>query len=129
MQKGKYKDEIANYWREMDYIDRWSYVHFLTGVNFGFIPIFFNISLNLSFVIFLFLTIIWEFLEIFGGIRESKKNSIIDIFTSSIGFYLINFIILILNVNNYYAGVLLTISLISVLILSFKGWMSYKKRF
>lgn len=73
-------------WAERDYIDFWSFVHFLTGVLFGYVHFIFNLPLLRVFLLAVVLFILWEVFELIKGIRETKKNRVIDIMIGIIGF-------------------------------------------
>jgi len=118
---------IKNPWREGLTVDRWSYVHFLTGILSGFAPLFFGWDIFLTFAIFFILTVIYEFVELILNIKEYKVNRVSDVILASLGFVTSYLVLFYLGIGRQFALAIFTGGLVLTVSMSVEGWRAYKK--
>ena len=73
-------------WERRAGVDLWSVPHLLFGVLMGFSPSLIGTSFVFTFSATVILASLWEALEKVINIKESKKNIVLDIVLSVIGF-------------------------------------------
>lgn len=116
-------------WKEGQYIDLWSLVHFLFGVLFVFLADFFELTFLNALIILTVSTTIWELVEFASGkAKELFFNKVADVVVADIGFL---FMYILLLINNVGRGVYMFIfSLIAVIfvVLNINGWNHHIKK-
>lgn len=66
-------------WREGQWLDLWSVVHFLTGAALGFAPHILGVPMVPAFTIVLLLLVMYEMFEAIAKIEETVTNRIMDV--------------------------------------------------
>lgn len=118
--------KLTNPWREGKWVDRWTNVHFLTGVLAGFTPVFFDISFYLACILFTIGIVLWEVIEWYQNIKEKRENQISDIIVGILGFVIIYPIVSIFQ-KTVWTSIILFIGLfLYTVILARSGWIAYK---
>ena len=83
---------MKNIWQENKYIDLWSLNHFLLGASFAGLAWYFKINFIVALCIAVVLFIIWEYIEYYTKVGESKTNQMSDIIVATIGFFISYFV-------------------------------------
>jgi hypothetical protein len=116
-------------WQEGEYVDRWSFVHLLVGIIWGFIDLLLDLPFLLSLALLIVVAVLWEYFELKVGIAEKKKNSAIDVLAAILGFVGIYFIAIIFEFERSLDVTLLIAAFAALLIASSAfGWRAYFRR-
>lgn len=75
-------------WKEREFVDMWSLVHFLTCFAFSGVLIYFKIDPYIAGAIAVGLFCGWEIIELFSKIHEKVANRVSDVFIDYSGFFL-----------------------------------------
>lgn len=112
-------------WREGQWIDLWSIVHFLSGAAIGFFPRYLGLDALPAFVIVFLLLVIYEMFEAIAKIEETRTNRIMDVVVGMVSFtpvFILNQY-LSLSTSFLLCGLITTTSII----LATVGWTASKK--
>ena len=126
--RGMKKTQTKDLWKEGEYVDLWSMVHFLVGMIAGFVPIFFNISFVLALVIFSVLIGVWGIMKLILRHSTFKVNSFLDAVIGATGFASTTLVISFgyteqAVIESSFIGIVL-----SIVILSIRGWFVYRMK-
>ena len=73
-------------WREGNYVDTWSIVHFLSGISLAFGMWYLHFPTNAAFVIAVLLLTAYEMFEVIAKIEETVTNRISDVVFGMLSF-------------------------------------------
>ena len=109
-------------WKEGDYVDFWSVVHFLTGLVIGLFLCLLKAPLGVALPIVVILLILWEIFEYYHPeIHETWPNLILDVLIGIVGFFIAFFLF-----PQLWA--LFILLLLVLVILNILGWTATKRR-
>lgn len=122
-----HKHWTVTIFREGRNFDLWHVSHFIAGILFAGLVIFFNIDLYVGFLVSFFLMVGWEVFEINLGIKETKFNMYFDVIFSVIAFWLAIYL------NDHYLDAesfktFFWVSLIIYTIMGIWGFWAFKMR-
>lgn len=109
-------------WNEGEYIDFWSFTHFLCGFILAKATILTQTTLFNDILIILALLTAWEIFEIKKGIKETAINRVVDIIIGLFGFLLFLYIDNLSAISNQ---VFIFIFVIPALVLGIWGYIAY----
>ncbi len=75
-------------WKEREFVDLWSLVHFLTCFAFSGVMLYFKITPYIAGGVAVLLFCGWEILELFSKIHEKAANRVSDVLVDYCGFFL-----------------------------------------
>lgn len=112
-------------WREGQWLDLWSVVHFITGAAIGFFPRYLGVDTVPAFAIVFLLLVMYEMFEAIAKIEETPTNRIMDVVVGMTSFTPVYFWnqTLPLSYSILACGVILT----SSISLATLGWMASRK--
>lgn len=114
------------YW-EGKYFDLWLFVHFFTGVLWGFLPFFLNISFFQALLIFAVLAIAWEIIEAVKKVKETLENRVIDVLFGVSGVVATYLILPAITSNTNSQLIIFIIVSVFTLVLSFLSWFVFSR--
>lgn len=122
----KYED-IKFSWGEARYLDLWAIPHLLSGAALAFLLLSLGGLRAFSYGITFLVLAGWELGESLFGITEARENSILDVVIGVFGF------VLAYEIGRLFLGpeavtALFVFDVIVLLLLTFFGWLDYKKR-
>ncbi len=112
-------------WREGQWLDLWSVVHFLTGAAIGFFPRYLGVDAVPAFAIVFLLLVMYEMFEAMAKIEETPSNRVMDVVVGMTSFTPAFFWneTLTLSTSILACGIILTASIS----LATLGWMASRK--
>jgi hypothetical protein len=78
----------TNPWKEREFIDLWSVIHFFGGFAIGGAFLFFNITPYIASAIAVGLFTSWEIFELLAKIHEQAANRVSDVIVDYAGFFI-----------------------------------------
>ncbi|MCW9054385.1 MAG: hypothetical protein OQJ98_00135 [Candidatus Pacebacteria bacterium] len=111
---------------EQPYLDLWSTVHFSAGTLLGLIPIFIELSIVALILVVLAITVGWELVEVFYGIKEHFSNQIIDVVVAVFGLLTVSLLLTTLPKLRRRKKLLISILFGVFLLLNLIGWLAYQ---
>ena len=75
-------------WKEREFVDLWSVVHFFTCFAIGGAFLFFNVTPYIASAIAVGLFTSWEIFELFAKIHEKAANRVSDVIVDYVGFFI-----------------------------------------
>ncbi len=123
------KKEKSDPWNGK-YFDLWSVVHFLSGIVFAFILIYFGFKIVESLIIVILAGLLWEIFEFSFKMKEKKMNRMTDILFMVVGFKLFfNFLPRFFEKTYEISFFCLFSIVVSIfIIMTFLGWKAYRRR-
>lgn len=121
--KHKSKKFYIKIWSDGEYIDLWSFVHFLTGGGIAGIFIVSHVPFLLGAITLFLLLSFWEVYEKSKKIRETTSNQIIDVIVGLLGGAIVYAVMDLEIFNNIILAIIITI-ITTTLVLW--GWLAYK---
>jgi hypothetical protein len=114
-------------WSHGEYLDYWSFVHFLTGVTLGIFAILVSSQYFLSFIFIIILLIFYEWIEMLVKVAEGFKNMFLDIIVGGLGSALSIFLLPLFLSSKNMLGIL-SLAIILNLMLVYGGWNNFLHR-
>ena len=118
--------ERTDIWREGQWLDLWSVVHFLSGASFGLGFYFLHLGAVASVVIVFLLLVAYEMWEVIVKIEETPTNRLMDVVVGMVSF-LPTFLLLDPHLYIEQVMVVFGVVLFTNITLSILGWHASKK--
>lgn len=123
------RDEVfvrTDIWREGEWLDLWSVVHFLSGMSTGFAIFFFNFAPVPATIIAFLLFTAYEMWEALAHIEETPANRFMDVVVGMVSFLPTYFFLAPRLSESGFISTAGTILIINI-VLSVVGWRASKK--
>lgn len=118
--------ERTDIWREGEWLDLWSVVHFLSGMSVGFGFYFAHISAPVATTIAFFSFIAYELWEAKVGIEETPSNRFMDVVVGMASFLPV-FFLLAPRLSGSLDIVVFGFTLTANIVMSIFGWIASRK--
>jgi len=125
-QKMRSDFDRTDIWREGEWLDLWSVVHFLSGVSLSFGIYLFNFGTTASILIIFLLLVSYEMWEAMVRIEETPANRFMDVVVGMISFLLFFFFIIPNLSRDLFIFVSMPILAINITMSVF-GWLASQK--
>ncbi len=118
---------VSYSWKEGRVWDLWMFVHFLSGTTIGFANAYLSLPTTYLFGLCALGMILWEIVEIVGGVHEVAENRLLDVATGLLGLFVASELIM-SRVSLDFAQACFYISAALLLLGCYFGWSAYQKR-